>query len=579
MTTTSPHADTDLNDSSEPADIADLLEALSAALPRIPIPGIPLPVDPSKTAELAKTSARQPAALLNRMLRIGAEQVRITAGRSDVAPERKDRRFNDEAFQNNFFYKRLAQTYLAWNREIHGMVDDLNLDEMTKLRADFLLNLLTEAAAPTNHLAGNPAAMRKALDTKGKSLLQGLRNVADDLANNSGMPLMVDSDPFVPGENTAATPGAVVFRNPILELIQYTPTTPKVHRRPLLITPPQINKFYVLDMGPGRSLVEHAVGQGHQVFMISWRNPGPDERAWDLDAYGNAILEATDAVMEITGADKLNLLGVCAGGMTNAAVLGHLAAIADERIGSASFLVSVLDWAVPSTMSSLLTPPAVEAMRQQTDAAGILDGVELGKVFALMRPNDLVWNYWVNNYLMGDKPAAFDVLAWNCDATNLPAGLHHDFLDIAADNLLTEPGAVEVLGTPIDLGQVECPSFVVGAVTDHITPWQGCYQTVNMLGGKSEFVLSSQGHIQALVNPSGNPKGSYQLNPKTPDSPDEWLAEATGHSGSWWDYWMTWLEPHGEDLVNPPADLGSEANPVLTAAPGEYVVAPRPEAN
>jgi polyhydroxyalkanoate synthase len=569
MSTTSPHAaDTSL---------AEAFEALTNGLPTLP--GLPDAIAPDKAAELAKSSVRQPAALLNRMLRIGAEQVRITAGMSDVAPERKDRRFSDEAFENNPLFRRLAQTYLLWNREVHGMVDDLDLDEMTRLRAEFFLNLVTEAAAPTNVLPGNPAAMRKAVETRGKSLVQGLRNVADDFAHNGGMPLMVDSEPFVPGENTAATPGAVVFRNPILELIQYEPTTPKVHEQPLLITPPQINKFYVLDMGPGRSLVEHAVGQGHQTFMISWRNPGPEQRHWDLDAYSNAILEATDAVMEITGADKLNMLGVCAGGMTNAAVLGHLAAIADERIGSASFLVSVLDWAIPSTMASLLTPPAVEAMRQQSDSAGLLDGAELGKIFALMRPNDLVWNYWVNNYLMGDKPAAFDVLAWNCDATNLPAALHNDFLDIAAGNQLTEPGTVEVLGTPIDLGQVSCPSFVVGAVTDHITPWQGCYQTVNLLGGESEFVLSSQGHIQALVNPSGNPKGSYHLNPATPESADEWMADATSHKGSWWDYWATWLEPHGGDLVDPPSELGSETNPVLVAAPGTYVTEPRPTAD
>jgi polyhydroxyalkanoate synthase len=560
-TATSPPSEAELTDA-----IAEIFTSL-----------LPVDIDAESASEFTKTTARQPFAFANRALRMAAEQIRITAGLSDVGPERRDRRFADEAFTTNPVYKRMAQSYLLWAREFHGMIDDLDLDVETRMRVDFFVNMLTEAAAPTNQLLGNPAALRKAIETNGKSLMQGMRNAAADFAHNEGMPLMVDSTPFAPGETTAVTPGAVVFRNPILELIQYEPTTPKVHKIPLMISPPQINKFYILDLAPGRSLVEHAVGQGHQVFMISWRNPGPEQRDWDLDAYVNAVIEASDAVLEITGAKKLNMLGVCAGGITNAAVLGHLAAIEDARVNSASFLVSVLDWAAPSTLGSLLTGPAVETMRDASAQSGILRGKDLGKIFALMRPNDLVWNYWVNNYLMGDKPAPFDVLAWNCDATNLPAGLHSDFLDMASANALTKKGAVEVLDTPIDLAQVDCPSFVVGAVNDHITPWQGCYDTVNLLGGESEFVLSSQGHIQALVNPSGNPKGSYRLNPATPGSADEWLDDATEHSGSWWDYWVTWLEPKGGKLINPPAELGSEANPIITAAPGEYVVAPLPD--
>lgn len=538
---------------------------------------IPLDIDKAKTEQFARSTARKPFALVSRTLRAAGEQLRITAGISDVEPDRRDRRFADEAFSSNPLYKRMAQSYLLWNRELHGAVDDLDLGPESQLRAEFFLNMVTEALAPTNHLLGNPAAMKKAVESNGKSLVAGLRNVAADFASNEGMPLMVDSTPFKPGETTATTPGSVVFKNPILELIQYQPTTAKVHATPVMISPPQINKFYILDLAPGRSLVEHAIGQGHQVFMISWRNPGPENRQWGLDEYVSAVIEATDAVLEITGAKKLNMLGVCAGGITNSAVLGRLAAINDDRVNSASFLVSVLDWAAPSTLGSLLAGPAADMMRKASASSGILRGKDLGKIFALMRPNDLVWNYWVNNYLMGEKPAPFDVLAWNCDATNLPATLHSDFLDMAADNALAKPDAVEVLGTTIDLQQVSCPSFVVGAVNDHITPWQGCYQSVNLLGGDSQFVLSSQGHIQALVNPSGNPKGSYRLNPATPDSAEEWLADATEHKGSWWDYWATWLEPLGDELVNPPTELGSDAYPVIAAAPGEYVVAALPD--
>lgn len=537
---------------------------------------IPVALDGAQSADaaarMARTMARQPAAALNRSLRFAAEQVKIAAGISTIEPDPKDRRFGDESWAKNPLYHRLAQSYLAWDREIHGLVDDLELDDKAKLRADFLTNLVTDAAAPTNNLLTNPAALKEAVRTRGRSLVDGLRHAGHDLRTNGGMPSMVDSRPFVPGETVAVTPGSVVFTNPIIELIQYQPTTAKVRARPLMIVPPQINKYYILDLAPGRSLVEHAVSQGYQVFMVSWRNPTPEHRDWDLSAYVAALIEASDAVLEITGQDDLNLLGVCAGGITSASLLGHLAAIDDGRVNSATFLVTVLDWEVPSTMGSLISGPTLETSRRQSAAKGVLEGDELNKVFAWLRPNDLVWNYWVNNYLMGKNPPAFDVLAWNCDSTNLPAALHGDFLEIAGTNGLTEPGTIEVLDTPIDLGQVTCPAFVVGAVTDHITPWQGCYQTVNLLGGETEFVLSSQGHIQALVNPSGNPKGRYHTNPDTPDDPDQWLDGATEHSGSWWDHWSVWLKGQAGKLVAAPEELGSEANPATIPAPGRYVL-------
>lgn len=558
---TPPQSDTEL--------VSAAMEALTSVVPV----GLDQQQSTAAATKLARTLARQPAAAVTRSLRFAAEQVRITAGRSSVEPDPKDRRFGDETWTTNPVYRRVAQSYLAWDREVHGLVDDLDLDDKAKLRAEFLTNLVTDALAPTNTLAGNPAAIKQAVETRGRSLVDGLRHARHDLTNNGGLPSMVDSRPFVPGETVAATPGSVVFSNEILELIQYTPTTAKVRQRPILILPPQINKYYILDLAPGRSLVEHAVSQGQQVFMVSWRNPGPEQRDWDLSAYVAAVIEATDAALEITGMDDLNLLGVCAGGITTAALLGHLAAIEDARIRSATFLVTVLDWDVPSTMGSLISGPTLETSRRQSAREGVLKGEDLQRVFAWLRPNDLVWNYWVNNYLMGKNPPAFDVLAWNGDSTNLPAGLHGDFLEIAGTNGMTEPGTIEVLDTPIDLGAVTCPSFVVGAVTDHITPWRGCYETVNLLGGPTEFVLSSQGHIQALVNPSGNPKGRYHTNTNTPTSSDEWLEGAEEHGGSWWDHWATWLDGHGGRLINAPKALGSKANPVGAAAPGRYVVA------
>ena len=555
-----------------PQTDAELVEATVRAITSTLPVGLSAKQAAAATARMARTAARQPGALAVGAVDLITEQLRIAAGRSSVEPEPKDRRFAHDAWRENPFYRRLGQSYLAWDRTVHQFLDDLELDEKSRLRAEFLARLVTDAAAPTNNLLGNPAALEEARKTRGRSLIDGARHALHDLRENGGMPSMVDSRPFVPGETVAATPGNVVFSNAVLELIQYQPTTKKVHQRPLLIVPPQINKYYILDLAPGRSLIEHAVSSGHQVFGISWFNPGPEQRDWDLDTYVAAILEATDAAIEITGSPDVNLLGVCAGGITSAAALGYLAATDDDRVSSASFLVTILDWDVPSTVGTFVSGPVISAATRQSRRKGILAGEDLSRLFAWMRPNDLVWNYWVNNYLIGKNPPAFDVLAWNGDATNLPAGLHGDFMEMAGNNAMVHPDEVEVFDTPIDLGRIECPSFVVGAVTDHITPWEACYRTTGLLGGESEFVLSSQGHIQALVNPAGNPKGSYRTNPRTPTTADRWLEGSTEHQGSWWEHWMAWLEPKAGDLVAAPKGLGSKAHPAGEPAPGSYVL-------
>ena len=541
---------------------------------------MPVGLSPSQVVSagqrLTRTAWTQPLTMARRLAALGTEQVKIGLGASDVVPDAKDRRFADEWFEQRPMYRRAAQRQVALEREVARLIDELDMDDKSRLRSELLASIVTSALSPTNQLIGNPAALKEAVQTRGKSLADGARHAWYDVRNNGGMPSMVDSRPFVPGETVAATPGAVVFRNPVLELIQYTPTTKRVHRRPTLVVPPQINKYYVLDLAPGRSLVEHLVGKGQQVFMVSWRNPGPEQRDWNLDTYLAAVLEAMDATQDITGADDLNLLGVCAGGITSAALLGHLAAIGDDRVNSASFLVTILDWDVPSTVGTMVSGPVVNAARRASQSKGVLDGDTLGKVFAWLRPNDLIWNYVVNNYLMGKNPPAFDVLSWNVDSTNLPAELHSDFLTMASENSITEPGAWVALDTPVDLGEVTCDSFVVGAVTDHITPWQACYETVNLLGGTSEFVLSSQGHIQALVNPSGNPKGQYFTNAEAVGidiDADEWQRGAEAHRGSWWDHWTGWLAKRAGTKVAAPDELGSDRYPVLCDAPGTYVVA------
>ncbi len=557
----------------EELEIVDAtIEAVTSA---IPVGLTPLQMG-AAAGRIARAAARQPLTTLRRSAALGADYVKVAAGTSDIAPDRKDRRFGDEAFEKHPLYKRLAQAHLAGERAVESFINELDLDDKSRLRAEFVANLVTSTAAPTNTLAGNPAALRELRATKGRSLVDGVRHALHDARHNGGLPSMVDTRPFVPGETVAATPGAVVFSNPVLELIQYTPTTKKVGERPIFIIPPQINKYYILDLAPQRSLIEHLVANGQQVFTISFRNPTAEHRDWGLDTYVAAILDAADAAIEISGSPDLNLLGVCAGGITMAAMLGHLAADGDTRFHSATFLVTILDWEVPSTLGTFISRPVVNAGRRRSQSKGVLDGGDLGRVFAWLRPNDLIWNYWVNNYLMGKNPAAFDVLSWNVDSTNLPAALHSDFLEIAVGNTLAHPGETPCMDTPVDLSEVTIDAYVVGAVTDHITPWRGCYPTVNLLGGNTEFVLSSQGHIQALVNPSGNPKGTYHTNDAAAAgsaelTADEWLDGAEQHQGSWWDHWIGWLGERSGAKVAAPKTLGSAQFPAGEAAPGSYI--------
>ena len=558
-------------------DDLDILEATIEALTS----AIPIGLNPTNNAagvgKIVRSLVTQPQALARQSLGLAGELVKVAAGTSKVSPS-DDRRFQDETFTENSVYRRIAQTYLASSTAVNDLVVDLDLDDKTRLRAELAATIATSTMAPTNHLLGNPAALKEARKTNGRSLVDGFRHAVHDVRNNGSMPSMVDTRPFVHGETIAATPGAVVFSNSVLELIQYTPTTAKVYKRPVFIVPPQINKYYILDLAPNRSLIEHLVGSGQQVFCVSWRNVGPEHQEWDLDTYVTAVLEATDAALDITKSPDLNLLGVCAGGITALAMLGYLTATGDNRISSTTSLVTVIDWEVPSTIGTFMSPALARTVTEMSKRKGVLSGEDLGKLFAWLRPNDLIWNYWVNNYLMGKNPPKFDVLAWNGDSTNLPAGLHKNFVDIAVANAMTKPGAVEVLGTKIDLESITCDTFVVGAETDHITPWKACYSTVNLVGGNAEFVLSSQGHIQALVNPSGNPKGRFLTNQEaitsdTASDTDEWLEGATEHAGSWWDYWTKWLSSRSGTQKAAPSTLGNKTNPVGIAAPGSYVLA------
>jgi poly[(R)-3-hydroxyalkanoate] polymerase subunit PhaC len=498
--------------------------------------------------------------------------IEVLVGRSDVAPEPRDKRFLAPTWSENPVYRRLLQAYLVETRSLLDVVDEVELDAKSRERARFALSLLTEAVAPTNTLLGNPTALARAVETRGRSVLAGLRHLAHDVRHNGGMPATVDARPFTVGGNLAVTPGQIVHRSEVFELIQYAPAGTTTFTRPLVAIPPQINKYYISDIGPGRSLIEHMVGAGVPYFAVSWRNPTAAQRAWDLDTYVAACKEAIEVACEITGSADANVVGMCAGAITMACLLGHLAATGERLVHSATFLVAGLDTAQESQIGMLASQPAVEAARARSHRAGVLDGRDLARVFAWLRPNDLVWNYWVNNYLLGEDPPAFDILYWNADTTRLPAGLHSDFLDLFTTNGLAHPGTLTVLGTPVDLGKVDIDAYVVAGSTDHIVPWQTAYQTTQLLGGDTEFVLSSSGHIQAIVNPSGNPRSSYRTRGGVPPADaDGWIEGAEKSAGSWWDHWSTWLGARSGDQRRAPTHLGSAAHPALEAAPGRYV--------
>jgi polyhydroxyalkanoate synthase subunit PhaC len=523
------------------------------------------------TGQMLGRLSRRPRAALTIGGKVLAEMSKAVVGRSKVEPAKGDKRFTDPAWSDHPGYHRLMQSYLVLRSGLHDLVPVADLDTTNALRADFAVTMLEEALAPTNWFWTNPAAHKRAYETAGLSVLRGLRNLAKDIVQNGGMPTMVDTRPFKVGENLAVTPGAVVYRDELCEVIQYRASTETVYERPLVMIPPQINKHYILDLAKGRSLTEYVVAQGIPFFTVVWRNPTKEQRDLGLDSYVESCLAAIDVACEITGSEDCNLLGVCAGGLTMAALLGHLAAVRPERVHSATFGVTVLDTKAPSMIGMFATEKSVAVAIRLSKAKGFMDGRDMGRVFAWLRPTDLVWNYWVNNYLLGNDPPAFDILYWNGDNTRLSAALHRDFLEVWVANALAKPGALKVLGTPVDLKQVKCETYVVAGATDHIAPWKAAYSTTRMLGGPSQFVLSSSGHIQSLVNPARNPKASHFTGGPMEGSAAAWLSGAKENRDSWWTHWASWLGKRS-GVRRPASDkLGSKQHPPTDAAPGRYV--------
>jgi polyhydroxyalkanoate synthase len=529
-------------------------------------------VPPAGTAlRFGSALARQPSTVASRATELAREVAKIAAGNSELAPNKKDKRFADPAWSGNGLLRRAMQLHLATARTAWELIEDADLDWQDDERIRFTATNLVDALAPSNVPVVNPLSLKAAIDTGGKSAVVGLKRFVSDLVTPPRVPSMVDPDAFTVGEDLATTPGAVVFRTEVFELIQYKPSTEKVRAVPLLMVPPTINKFYIADLAPGRSIIEHYVASGQQVFMMSWRNPDERHADWGLDAYGQAIIDAMDAVERVTGNDKVALQAFCSGGIITTMLLAHLAATGRlDRVTALSLAVTVLDWARAGTVSALMDAESVKAATERSRKKGYLDGAQLAEVFAWLRPNDLVWNYWVNNYLQGKKPPNFDILFWNADTTRMTAALHRDFIDVAIGNGLTEPGKVTMLGTPVDLSMVTVDSYITAGIADHLCPWQSCYRSTQLLGGKSRFVLSTSGHIASLVNPPGNPRSTFQVAGSTPPESTEWMGSAETVQGSWWPDFMSWLGERSGEEIPAPTSLGGPLD-VLADAPGTYV--------
>ena len=522
--------------------------------------------------KLAAKLTLRPDTVVTHGAKLAGELAKVTVGRSELAPAKGDRRFKDEAWSSNPAFRRLLQSYLAAGQAVDGLIGDAGLDWRSERQVRFAAENVLDALSPSNAPLSNPAVLKATLDTGGQNFVRGAANFARDMSKPPRIPSMVDKSAFEVGDNIAVTPGAVVLRTPVFELLQYKPQTSKVRERPLLLTPPMINKYYIADLAPGRSMLEYAIKHGQQTFAISWRNPDERQADWDLDTYATAVLEALDAVEEITGADSTHVLGLCAGGIVLSTAVAHLAATGEQdRIAGLTLGVTVLDQHNAGTTGAFMGENTAMAATAGSARKGYLSGRSLAGVFAWLRPNDLIWNYWVSNYLMGKTPPAFDVLFWNADTTNMPAALHRDFMRLALDNALVTPGTATVLGTPVDLSKITVDTYVVAGIADHITPWQNAYRTVNLLGTEPRFVLSTSGHIAALVNPPGNEKASYRIGDALPDEPEEWLAKAATTPGSWWDDWQAWLEARSGGKRSARKRLGGRGHRPLGDAPGSYV--------
>ncbi len=513
---------------------------------------------------------------------------RLQSPTPDKATPIADRRFASSEWMTNPAAAATAQLYLLNARTLLQMADSMEGDAKTKGRIRFAVQQWIDASSPSNFLAFNPDALKKALDTKGESIVTGMQHLLEDL--QKGHVSQTDESVFEVGKNVATTAGAVVFENELFQLLEYKPLTAKVHERPMLFVPPCINKFYILDLQPENSVIRYTVEQGHRTFVVSWRNPDASlaGKTWD-DYIEQGPIAAISTVKAITGADTINTLGFCVGGTILATALAVLAA-RGQRLGKAqapefqpahsvTLLTTLLDFESTGVLDLFIDETMVK-MRELTlgeqapTGPGLMKGKDLATTFSFLRPNDLVWNYVVGNYLKGETPPPFDLLYWNGDGTNLPGPMYCWYLrHMYLQNELRLPNALTVCGEKVDLGRIEAPFFVYGSREDHIVPWTAAYASMPLIKGKKQFVLGASGHIAGVINPPAKGKRSYWTNSQVPAKADDWLATATEHPGSWWTTWTDWLKPLGGKLVNAPHSPGNAQYKAIEPAPGRYVKA------
>jgi polyhydroxyalkanoate synthase len=493
-----------------------------------------------------------------------------TAG-SQSAPGLADKRFSHESWRENGPFAWTAALYLLNADFMRKLADATEGEARSRDRVRFAVQQWVDMLSPANFLATNPEAQRKLVETRGESLKAGLQNLLGDI--EKGRISQTDENAFEVGRNVATTPGSVVFQNELIQLIQYEATTPTVGTRPLLMVPPSVNKFYIMDLQPDNSLVAHAIANGHTVFMLSWRNVGPEQGhlGWD-DYIESGIFEALRVVREITGADAINTLGFCVGGTILATALAALAHRGERPAASMTLMTTLLDFAEPGVLGVFVDESSLALREKTIGGGGILPGSDLATTFSFLRPNDLVWNYYVNNYLKGEQPPAFDLLYWNSDSTNLPGPMFCWFLrHMYLQNELRIPDRLVCAGEPIDLRRIDLPSFVFGAREDHIVPWVAAYGGARLLAGNVRFVLGASGHIAGAINPASRNKRSYWLGPPPQLEPDAWLGQASEKPGSWWNEWTRWLGAYQGPLRPAPRAVGSPDHPPIEPAPGSYV--------
>lgn len=519
-------------------------------------------LDPAKMLEIQQAYVQETTALWNASLAPGAKSAQPA-----------DKRFSSEAWSANPVAQFAASSYLLNAKALAGLADAVEGDAKTRARVRFAVDQWLAATSPSNFLALNPEAQKKALETQGQSLAKGLENMVHDM--NQGHVSMTDESVFEVGRNVATTEGAVVFENEFFQLIEYKPLTPKVFDRPFLLVPPCINKFYILDLQPENSLIRFLVEQGHRTFVLSWRNPDESmqDKTWD-DYIGHAAIQAIEVTREISGAKDINALGFCVGGTILGTALAVLAARGEKPVHSVTFLTALLDFSDTGVLDIFIDEQAVRLREMQMGQGGLLKGQDLASTFSFLRPNDLVWNYVVGNYLKGETPPPFDLLYWNSDSTNLPGPFYAWYLrNTYLENKLIKPGALTVCGEKVDLGKLNMPTYIYGSREDHIVPIEGAYASTQVLPGKKRFVMGASGHIAGVINPPAKKKRSFWTNDKLPVSHADWLAGAKEHPGSWWSDWSAWLKPLGGKPVPAPKTYGSRKHKATEPAPGRYVKA------